>query len=280
NDSAYSVFVKSPSHEGITYSSEQKFVMDHFLANNTGVSVSTGATFPPGNYYHVAGVVNRGEGTVRIYVNGKLEGTSSFAPGTAAKDFKNETWKIGIALPAGGPQRLSADGIVDDVRVYTRALQPGDLKTIAGISGGTPPAIVLTSPLPGEKFDAGATITISATATPAERIAKLEFYAGSTLLGTRTGPPFTQTWTKVAGGSYVITARATDKTGAVFTSAPITVKVGNPSLYRALNLGGAGLRIDGVDFEGRGAKGVSCNGSPVDIKAELVPIPDPSLAPL
>jgi hypothetical protein len=280
HDAAYAVLVKSAAHEGVTYNADQKFVMDHVLANNTVVSAVSATTFPPGAYYHVAGVVNRSEGAVRIFVNGKLEGSATFASGGASRDFKNETWKIGIALPSGGPQRLSADGIVDDVRIYSRALQAGDLKSIAGIVGGTPPAIAITSPLPGEKFDAGATITISATATPAERIAKLEFYAGGTLLASRTSPPFSHTWAKVPGGNYILTARATDRSGAVFASTPLTIRVGSPTLYRALNLGGPALRIDEISFEGRGAKGVSCNGSPVEIKSELVPVPDASLAAL
>ncbi|MBI3854181.1 MAG: hypothetical protein HY293_00665 [Planctomycetes bacterium] len=280
NDAAYAVFAKSSSHEGITYNADQKFVLDHVLANNTPATAVTAAAFVPGNYYHVAGVVNRTEGSVRIYVNGKLEGSASFPAGGAAKDFKNETWKIGIALPGGGAQRLSADGIVDDARIYSRALQPGDLKTIAGIAGGTAPSIVITSPIPGEKFDTGATVTLSATATPADRIAKLEFYAGSTMLATKTSPPFTHAWNRVAGGTYLITARATDKSGTAYTSAPLTIRVGNPTLYRALNLGGAAARVDGVDFEGKGAKGISTNGSPIDIKSELTPPPDGAMAPL
>jgi hypothetical protein len=280
NDPAYAIFAKSASHEGLTYNADQKFVMDHVLAGNTPVTAVSATACPPGAYYHVAGVVNRSEGSVRIFVNGKLEGSGSFAAGGAARDFKNETWKIGIALPGGGAQRLSADGIVDDVRVYARAMQPGDLKTIAGIAGGTPPSIVITSPLPGEKFESSATITLSATATPVERIAKLDFYSGGTLLASRTSPPFTHTWAKVPGGSYILTARATDKSGAVFSSTPLTIRVGNPTLYRALNLGGGALRIDGVDFEGRGAKGVSCNGSPKEINVELTPAPESSLQPL
>jgi len=280
NDAAYAVFAKSPQHEGITYNADQKFVMDHVLANNSVLSAVSATAFPPGGYYHVAGVVSRAEGAVRIYVNGKLEGTASFAANGAAKDFKNETWKIGIAQPGGGAQRCSADGIVDDVRVYTRALQVGDLRTSAGMSGGTPPSIVLTSPLPGEKFESGATITLSATATPAERIAKLEFFTGGVLLGSRTTPPFTHTWSKVAGGTYIITARALDKSGATYTSTPVTIRVGNPTLYRAVNLGGGAMRIDDVAFEARGSKGISCNGAPIQIQAALTPPPDPALQPM
>ncbi|HEV3026620.1 MAG TPA: LamG-like jellyroll fold domain-containing protein, partial [Planctomycetota bacterium] len=280
NDAAYAIFAKSASHEGILYNADQKFVMDHVLANGTVVSAVTSTVFPPGNYYHVAGVVSRSEGAVRIYVNGKQEGAGAFTPGGAPKDFKNETWKIGIAAPGGGALRLSADGIVDDVRVYNRALQAADLKTIAGIAGGNAPSVVITSPLPGEKFDPNATINLAATVTPSDRIAKLEFFAGSTLLGSRSSAPFTFAWNKVAGGSYTIVVRAIDRSGTVYASAPLTIKVGNPTLYRALNLGGGPVRIGEVDYEGRGAKKVSIIGSPVDLNLELTPPPDSSVAPL
>ncbi|HLY74353.1 MAG TPA: LamG-like jellyroll fold domain-containing protein, partial [Planctomycetota bacterium] len=280
NDSAYAILAKSPSHEGITYNADQKFVMDHVLANGTVVSAVSATVFPPGNYYHVAGVVSRSEGAVRIYVNGRQEGTGAFTAGGQAKDFKNETWKIGIAAPGGGAQRLSADGIVDDVRVYNRALQSADLKTIAGIAGGNAPSVVITSPLPGEKFDPNATVNLSATVTPSDRIAKIEFYAGSTLLGSRSSAPFTFAWNKVAGGSYTIVARAIDRSGVVYASTPLTIKVGNPTLYRALNLGGGSVRVGEVDFEGKGARKVSVIGSPVDLKLELTPPPDSSIAPL
>jgi hypothetical protein len=279
-DAAYAILAKSPSHEGISYNADQKFVMDHVLANGQVVSAVSTTAFPPGNYYHVAGVVSRSEGSVRIYVNGRQEGAGSFTGGGPAKDFKNETWKIGIAAPAGGDKRWSADGIVDDVRVYNRALQTADLRTIAGLSGGNAPSVVITSPLPGEKFDPNATVNIVATVTPADRITKIEFYAGSTLLGKRSDPPFSFSWAKVAGGTYTIVAKAFDRSGTVYASTPLTIKVGNPTLYRALNLGGPSVRVGDVDFEGKGAKKASIIGSPVQLNLELTPPPDGATAPL
>jgi len=274
NDAAYAVFAKSAAHEGLTYNADQKFTMDHVLSNGQTVSAVTSTPFAPGNYYHIAGVVSRSEGSVRIYVNGKQEGSASFTPGGAAKDFKNETWKIGIAAPGAGAQRLAADGIVDDVRVYGRALMAGDLKTIAGIAGGNAPSVVITSPLPGEKFDPNATVNLTATVTPSDRIAKLEFYAGSTLLGSKTGAPWNVAWAKVAGGTYTIIAKATDRSGTVYASTPLTIKVGSPTLYRAINLGGGTARVGEADFEGMNAKKLSKNGSHVDLKLELIPPPD------
>jgi hypothetical protein len=280
NDMAYAIFAKSPSHEGISYNADQKFVMDHVLANGTVVSAVSSTAFPPGYYYHVAGVVSRNEGSVRIFVNGKQEGAGSFPPGGAVKDFKNETWKIGIAAPAGGTQRWSADGIVDDVRVYNRALQGADLKTVAGIAGGTAPSVVFTSPLPGERFDPNATVTVTVAVTPSDRITKVEFYSGSTLLGKRSDPPFTFSWAKVAGGTYTLTAKAYDRSGTVFAATPLTIKVGNPTLYRAINLGGGACRVGEVDFEGQGARKASVIGSPVKLNLELTPPPDGAVAPL
>jgi hypothetical protein len=280
NDAAYSIVAKGAAHEGLSYNADQKFVMDHILANGSTVSAVSSATFGPGNYYHVAGVVSRSEGNVRIYVNGKQEGTASFPPSGAPKEFKNETWKLGIAAPGGGAARLSADGIVDDVRIYNRALQSADLRTIAGLSGGNAPSVVITNPLPGEKFDPNATVNLTATVTPSDRIVKLEFYTGSTLIGSRTSAPYSFTWTKVAGGTYTIVAKATDRSGTVYVSTPLTIKVGSPALYRALNLGGPSARVGDVDFEARGAKQVSQNGSHIDLKLELIPPPDAATAPL
>jgi hypothetical protein len=109
---------------------------------------------------------------------------------------------------------------------------------------------------------------------------KLDWYTGSTLIGTKSGPPFTLPWAKVAGGTYTIVARATDRSGTVYASTPLTIKVGNPTLYRALNLGGGSVRIGEVDFEGKGAKKVSVSGNPIELKLELTPPPDASVAPL
>jgi hypothetical protein len=66
----------------------------------------------------------------------------------------------------------------------------------------------------------------------------------------------------------------------VYASTPLTIKVGSPALYRALNLGGPSARVGDVDFEARGAKQVSQNGSHIDLKLELIPPPDAATAPL
>ncbi len=56
-------------------------------------------------------------------------------------------------------------------------------------------------------------------------IAKVEFYNGSTLLGTLTTAPYTYVWDNVPAGNYSLTAVATDDQGATTTSSPISITV-------------------------------------------------------
>jgi len=86
--------------------------------------------------------------------------------------------------------------------------------------------VTLTSPLANAAFAASASIAIAARATdPDGTIAKVEFYAGSKLIGTSTAAPYGITWAGVPFGTYALTAKAYDSRGAVATSASVTIHV-------------------------------------------------------
>ncbi|MDP9273111.1 MAG: Ig-like domain-containing protein [Chloroflexota bacterium] len=88
------------------------------------------------------------------------------------------------------------------------------------------PTVGLTQPAGGATFRAPATVSIAATATDTDgTVAKVEFFNGATQLGEDTTAPYTYNWTGVAGGSYTLTARATDNLGATTTSAARTITV-------------------------------------------------------
>jgi len=92
--------------------------------------------------------------------------------------------------------------------------------------GNTPPVVSISSPAGGASFTAPASVTISATATDADgSIAKVDFYNGSTKLGTATASPYSYTWTGVAAGTYSLTAIATDNAGATTTSGAVGITV-------------------------------------------------------
>ena len=53
----------------------------------------------------------------------------------------------------------------------------------------------------------------------------MEFYSGTTLLGSDTTAPYNFTWSSVAAGTYSLTAVAYDNAGARVTSAAVSIKV-------------------------------------------------------
>jgi photosystem II stability/assembly factor-like uncharacterized protein len=87
-------------------------------------------------------------------------------------------------------------------------------------------SVALTSPTNGATFTDPATINLAATATVVTgNITKVEFYNGNTLLATVTNAPYTFTWNNVSFGTYTITAKAYDNTGASKTSTVANVTV-------------------------------------------------------
>jgi len=90
-----------------------------------------------------------------------------------------------------------------------------------------PPSVAITSPANGTVYTTvPATIPIAANASdPDGTIAKVEFYADTTLLYTDTTSPYSYTWTSVPPGRYVLTAKAYDDRSTSTTSAPVSVRV-------------------------------------------------------
>ena len=88
------------------------------------------------------------------------------------------------------------------------------------------PTVSLTSPANNASATAPASITLSANAADSDgTVAKVDFYQGTTLLNSDTSSPYSYAWTGVAAGTYAITAKATDNSGNVTTSAAVSVTV-------------------------------------------------------
>jgi RHS repeat-associated protein len=89
------------------------------------------------------------------------------------------------------------------------------------------PTVALTAPAANTSFVAPAAVTLSATADDSDgTVAKVEFFNGTTLVGTATQAPYTFAWNAVAAGSYAITAIATDDLGQATTSTVSNITVG------------------------------------------------------
>ena len=95
----------------------------------------------------------------------------------------------------------------------------------APFTANTASTVAITSPADGTSVMIGGVTTLTASASDADGLARVEFYAGATKLGEDTTAPYSFDWTPAAQGDYVITAKAVDNLGVGTTSAAITVHV-------------------------------------------------------
>ena len=87
------------------------------------------------------------------------------------------------------------------------------------------PTVSITSPVANANYNAPANITISTSASDQDgTIAKVEYYNGTTLLGTVNSSPYNFDWNNVGAAPYTISVKAYDNLGATATaSVNITV---------------------------------------------------------
>jgi len=142
NDAQFGIVIKAGWHEGLSYNSHKQFTMAHWLKGD-GEPVWNGIgtwddEYEPGEWYHIAGVVDQKDRLVQIFVNGVLKKTSDpWSQGAKARDYEQQTWKIGVAAPGSDKYAWFAKGAIDDVRIYKEALTEDQIKALynAGASG-------------------------------------------------------------------------------------------------------------------------------------------------
>ncbi len=152
----------------------------------------------------------------------------SYALNGGAATKANGTLAAGkwtLAVPVGAAQfgTYAITATVTD-NLGGKFTSPSKSKTIAA---NVPPAVDITSSA-AVTLDAGnapKNITLVATASDTDGIAKVEFFNGATKLGEDLTSPYQYGWTGVAAGSYTITAKATDTVGSTTTSAVQTLVV-------------------------------------------------------
>ncbi len=190
----------------VTVSGSNSLPTANLTAPTTGQVFNVGAVVPMSAN---ASDSNGSIAKVEFFVGTTLVATATTAPYTGS-------W-----IPAAaGAYTIKAKAT--DNQLGTSWSNPVNVTVITN----TPPQVSLTAPAAGQTFFAGVPFTISASATDTGgQVAKVEFFAGSTLIGTVTSLPFAINWSAPAAGAYVITARATDNSNASTTSSGVSVTV-------------------------------------------------------
>ncbi|UCJ05173.1 S8 family serine peptidase [Chitinophaga pendula] len=106
----------------------------------------------------------------------------------------------------------------------------GIFQVAVGSTLNKAPVVRITAPGHGQRFGI-APVTIKADAMDVDgRIKRVELYAGNRLLATLDTLPYVYNWGYVSTGTYRLSAKAYDYSGAISTSADVTIQVSNPAV--------------------------------------------------
>jgi hypothetical protein len=181
---------------------------------------ANGATFPGGSNITLAATAADSDGTiakVAFYRGGStLIGTATTSP-------------YAVVWSNVPPGNYSLTAVATD--------NSGASTTSSAISitvtANKPPSVTITSPANNALVAAPANLTIAASAADSDgAVARIDFYDGSTLLGSATGNASTLNaslpYANIGAGTRTLTAVATDNAGAQATSSVVTVIVDMP----------------------------------------------------
>src|SRR4051812_322727 len=121
---------------------------------------------------------------------------------------------VGIATTSHNAT-AATDAVLDSFKVTAAASTPNQ-----------PPTVAVTSPTDGSTFTVGNSITVNAAANDSDgTVARVDFFAGTTQIGSSSTAPYSVNWPATTAGTYSLTAVATDNDGASTTSAAVSVRV-------------------------------------------------------
>ncbi|MDY7228175.1 Ig-like domain-containing protein [Hyalangium rubrum] len=155
---------------------------------------------------------------VEFYVDGILIGSDVGAP-------YQQNWNS--TNMANGAHTLTA-------KAYDAGGRVGTSASVVVYTDNTPPTATLTAPAQGALLRGSAQLT--ATASDAQGVARVEFYDGATLIGTDTASPYALSWNtaSAADGAHTLSVKAYDIAGNVRTSVSVGVTVDNTGPTTAL----------------------------------------------
>ncbi|MDJ1470513.1 Ig-like domain-containing protein, partial [Xanthocytophaga flava] len=270
-EGTYTLTAKATDNKGAVTTSAPVTIVINATSSTTNTlpvvsitSPSNNATFTEGGTAPITATARDNDGSiakVEFYANNIKIGEATSAPYA----FNWSSLVIGTyALTAKAIDNRGGISTSSPVTIVVKAAPVNQ-----------PPVIAITAPSNNQTFTAGESITVTATATDNDgQVIKVEFYAGTTKIGETMKAPYTITWKDVQKGTYALTALAYDDNGASTTSAVVTVVVkekstpGEPEpetrFYRAINLNGPGLTIDGHEWGGSNAANYTYSGTSME----------------
>lgn len=161
---------------------------------------------------------------------GTWTNTSMTIPATTGKNNVDNVEQVYLATPTTAGSytvKVTLDGSLSGTTQFYSLVLTGGTEAAAN----PPPVVTLTAPTGQLTVASGVSVSLTATASDTLAgggtgvVAKVEFLANGSVIGTRTASPYQMTWTPAAAGTYTVSARATDSQGETALSASAIVWV-------------------------------------------------------
>jgi hypothetical protein len=222
-------YALSPNNNNANGSSSQR-PNARVRIGSTMTTVTGSTKLSANTWTHIASTY---DGSVlRLYINGTLTSSASVTGNITVTTSP---------LCIGGSTALAQyfAGMVDEVRIYNRALTQSEIQT----DMNTPvapdvanPTISIVAPPPG---DVSGTISVVANASDNIAVVGVQFLVDGSILGTEDlVAPYSVSWntTMFQNGPHTLTARARDAAGNIGTSTGLVVNINNDFVSPAVTL--------------------------------------------
>jgi hypothetical protein len=125
-DDRHSIVVQPGFHRGLVYRYTGKFSMGDWDTGGTPHFANDTTVYPVQNWYHLVGVRDAQNENMLLYVNGVHTATDSYA-GATLRTMTTD-WRFGRSSITS--TQTPAHGIIDDVRMYSKALSHDEIKAL------------------------------------------------------------------------------------------------------------------------------------------------------
>jgi hypothetical protein len=192
-------------------------------------SPANGATFTSPATISATAQASENGGTISSVV---LFLVGSDVPKTVYTAPYTATWQ---SMPAGSyaMYALATDkaGVTTKSAPISITVASSSTTSSQTVTTNKPPTVAITAPASGTAYVAPGTVYLTASASDSDgTVSKVDFYSGTTLIGSSKTAPYAGTWSNVTAGTYSLTAVATDSGGAATRSTAVSVTV-NPGTF-------------------------------------------------
>lgn len=206
--------------------------------------LSEQVVIPVDTWTHVAATFDAGTQGLRLFVNG-IEVPAELDSRSQVVDVihpSDEPIRIGTEIWISGALSWFFTGLIDDVSIYKRALEPAEIDAIfaAGAAGKCNTPLIVTPPA-SQEAAWGTSLTLKVTAVGAEPLAYQWLKDGVAVAGASNASLILPNLQLTDAGAYTVIV--SNAAGSVTSAPPALVTVKQADVAVALY---AGVTIDGV----------------------------------